>query len=152
MLIAPLFTLSPIRGSDTESMGEVPFHVRQGDLYSCMMFHLRVGRVWTVWIWQTHFCKGFPCCNHVLISSEVGRFCFSMALRERTRARQAGDERAEIVWTDPNDNGAQTTREWFRWTGSVDTRAQTSLREGIGTVCCVLHDKICSTAGPNIES
>ena len=30
-------------------------------------------RVWTVSIWQTDtFCKGFPFCSHVLISSEVG--------------------------------------------------------------------------------
>ena len=61
------------------------------------------------------------------------------------RRRESRNSSVEIVWTDPTDVVAQTTRiSWHT--------AQTSLREGVGTVCCVLHDKICSTPGPNTES
>ena len=63
------FGLVPRKTDGVASDNGFLFRVRQGDLCSCTMgvSHQRVGRVWTVSIWQTHFCKGFPCCSYVLI-------------------------------------------------------------------------------------
>ena len=47
------------------------------------------------------------------------RQCFTVALRERYRARQSGDIQAEGFWAGPNDVNASTKRIWIGGSGRV---------------------------------
>ena len=54
------------------------------------------------------------------------------------RRRESRNSSVETVRTDPNDVVAQTTREWFCWTGSVGTPRRPVCARGLGqsVACC----------------